>query len=416
MRRTVLYYGLAGVLLSTFLGCSFTNWDENYDLEGKQPFDLLALRELLAARPGGLSVLRDTADLHRLDTLSSSTYLYIGDYPYYSDATVERLLAYVARGNTAFIAANTLPEGLATQLFGDYCPENEDYGPSTDFTEVYLDTVTAFRYPSGDSFELVNTRFWRTEYVGLRIMDDGLLCDPALDNQVLGGIDTAGINFVRIGWGTGDFYLHSNPLFFTNWFVLDSSQYRYPEAVLEVIGDGPVVWDEFDRRYRRSAAANREIPRDYTGGRNLLTGNETLRYIQEHRELAFAWYTLLVGVLLYVIFRGKRRQRVIPIQAAKENSSRRFIDTISRLVHEKGNHSALAQRELASLRFHLNARFGLRWSEGNPPPAELIERIELSAEVTERALSQIRLVAAGRPLGEGDLLRFYRAIEPLYRI
>ncbi|MGB3799493.1 MAG: DUF4350 domain-containing protein [Lewinella sp.] len=398
-------------------GCTSTNWSENYDPEGSDPFDLLALRELLAARPEGLVTLQDTADFQRLDSLEDSNYLFVGEYPYYTESAVEQLLEYVGDGHTAFIAAKQLPEDLLLELFSYDCydPEESSLLEPT-FSEFYLDSLTAFRYPKGDSFELVNVRFWRPMAIALHTVPEYLLCDPDRDIQVLGTIDSVGINFIRVGWGAGNIYLHTNPVFFTNWFVVDSSQYRYPEEMLRVIRSGPTVWDESSRRYRRSAAgADQHASRDYAGGRNLLNGNETLRYIQEHRALAFAWYTLLAGVFLYVLFRGKRRQRVIPMLPARVNSSRRFIDTISRLVQEKGNHAALAQRELTSLRFHLNNRFGLRWGEGKPPPADLSERIGLSADVTERALTQIRLVSAGRRLEEGDLLRFYRAIEPLYR-
>ena len=406
-----------GACLS-LLGCPGTNWAENYDHRGKDPFDLLALHELLDARPEGVLTLLDTVALRGLDTLSGYNYLFIGQYPYYTEPQTTRLLDFVARGGNAFIAAKSLPEALASELFTEDCYDeaSEEFGGDEAlYPTVYLDSVNAYRYPGGDSFHLVNVRYWQVSPTPLNFFSENLLCDEAVDYRVLGGVDTVGINFLQISYGEGDFYLHSNPVFFTNWFVLDSLQYRYPEAILEAMGTNPVAWDEASRRYRRSAAAGGPVERDYEGGRNLLNGNDTLRYIQQNRELAFAWYGVLVGVLLFVIFRGKRRQRIIPMLPGRENSSRRFIDTISRLVYQKGNHTALAQRELANLRFHLNQRFGLRWTEGAPPPDDLEQRLGLAEDTVRRALSQIRLVEAGRSMTEGDLLRFYRSVEPLYR-
>ena len=415
-REIMRWLVIAGAGLSLF-GCPGTNWAENYDQQGTDPFDLLALHELLDARPEGLHTLLDTSEWQRLDTLSGYNYLFIGEYPYYTRAQETRLLDFVARGGKAFIAAKSLPEGLATELFSEECyADASDVfgGEEALYPTVYLDSMNAYRYPGGDSFHLVNVRFWRSTLTPLNFFAESLLCDESIDYRVLGGIDTVGINFLQVGYGEGDFYLHSNPVFFTNWFVLDSVQYRYPEAMLAAIGEGPVVWDEASRRYRRSAAGGGATQRDYEGGRNLLNGNDTLRYIQQNRELAFAWYAVLIGVLLFVVFRGKRRQRVIPLLPSRENSSRRFIDTISRLVYQKGNHTALAQRELASLRFYLNQRFGLRWTEGAPPPDDLRQRLGLAEDTVQRALSQIRLVEAGRSMTEGDLLRFYRSVEPLY--
>ena len=415
-------YLIGGVAVLSLCGCPSTRWYESYDYRGKQPYDLYGLYELLAARPEGLTLLKDSSDLAQLDSVTGTNYLFLGYSPFYQEQAVTGLLDYVERGNTVFLAANEIPEDLAYHLFGDDCyyGEFEDYGyyGNERFPAVELDSAVAYRYPAGDSFALVLMRYSRPATFPLRTVNDRLLCDETLDNQVLGALDTNGINFLRLGWGKGNFYFHSNPIYFTNWFLIDSLEYRYPEAMLSVLGEGPVYWDEYHRRFRRDPTGNnpQTVQRDYTGGRNLLSGNPTLRYIQERRELAFAWYTLLAGVFLFVIFRGRRRQRIIPIIPRRENSSKRFIDTISRLVHQKGNHAHLAQRELASLRFHLNHRRGVRWTEGQPPPNDLVERTGLPQEVVNRALAQIRVVSAGKKLEDGDLLRFYRAIEPLYGV
>ncbi len=417
-----LTYLLAGLAVLTLYSCPPVNWNETYRYDKQNPFDLYALYQLLEARPEGLTLLRDRSDLTRLDSVTGTNYLFVGNHPYYEEEAITGLLDYVERGNNAFLAAGDVPEDLAYHLFGDACYygafEEAAYASGDPrFPTVQADSVVVYRYPVGDSFHLVNTRYWQPSLVYLHVISDRLLCDSELDNQVLGSLDTSGVNFIRLGWGKGNFYFHSNPVFFTNWFLVDSVQYRYPEAMLSVIADGALYWDEYHRRYRQQQPGTAaSAARSYTGGRNLLNGNQTLLYIQERRELALAWYTLLAGALLFVLFRGRRRQRIIPVSSPRSNSSRRFIDTVSRLVHEKGNHAALAQRELASLRFHLNHRRGVRWVEGQAPPVDLAERTGLPEEVVARALAQIRVVSAGKPLGEGDLLRFYRAIEPLYMV
>ena len=147
-----------------------------------------------------------------------------------------------------------------------------------------------------------------------------------------------------------------------------------------------------------------------------MTGNEALSYIQEQGPLALAWYTLIIAALLYVIFRGKRRQRIIPSIDRRENSSKRFIDTISRLVYQKGNHAAIARQELGNLRFHLQEKYGIHWKEGQAPPENLAELTGISPEVAEKALIEIRIVQGKIEIEELALMRFYRAIEPLYKL
>ncbi|THH39295.1 DUF4350 domain-containing protein [Neolewinella litorea] len=399
----------------TLCGCPPTNWYESYRTDGKNPYDLYVLHELLAARDAGASILYDTLDLRGLDSVRGTNYLFVGHQPHYASPAVTTLLDYVERGNTAILATGEVPEELARHLFGAGCYDDFAVGEAR-FPSERADSVVAFLYPAGDSFPLVNVRYWAPAAVPLRTISEKLLCDPGYDVQVLGTLDTLGVNFVRLGWGQGNFYLFSTPRYLTNWYVLDSTAVLYPAAVLSVLDTGRVYWDEYHRRYLQDpvAATDQPAERGYTGGRNLLSGNRTLLYIQEHRELTLAWYLLLVGAVLFVVFRGKRRQRIIPLLPARRNTSRRLIETLSRLGHRQGNHTALARRELVSLRFHLNHRRGVRWREGETPPEDLSIRLGLPQESVDRALTEIRMVEGGGKLREADLLRFYRAIEPLY--
>lgn len=414
-----LFYGCVVLFLSGCSGC-WTNWRESYRYDHKQPFDLYALYELLEARPESLILTKDSLAVLEAPEARLANYVFIGSYAYYNERSVTRLLDFVERGNTAFIAANDLPEDLASHLFGNDCyygfyNDNERIG------SLDLDTVVMQFSNEARNYTLYNVYDFEPWQRPTNYLNGGMLCDTFLDNEVLGTLNDYNINFTRLGWGEGQFYFHNNPVFFTNYYLVDSLQHEYAEAVLAVLDAGPVYWDEASRvppsvARKRSGQAQRQQGRGYSGGRNLLTGNEALSYIQEQPPLALAWYTLLFATLLFVIFRGKRRQRIIPIIHRRENSSRRFINTISRLVYQKGHHIALARQELASLRFHLQNRFSVRWKEGEPPPENLADLVGGSEEVAHRALREIRFVQAKKHLTDGELVRFYRAIEPLYRL
>ena len=417
LAQFVCYAG-ALCLVSGCAGC-FVSWQETYNHTGKNPFDLFALRQLLEARPEGFTLLPDSLGVLTDTAAGPANYLFVGSYAYYNERSVTQLLDFVERGNVAFLAAEDLPEDLAAPLFSDDC-YYDFYDNSERFLTVRLDTVYASLNSYDSSFLLTHVyeheaTFRRTVYA-----NGGLLCDSLLGNSVEGVFDydyDGYVNFLRLPWGDGAFYLHTNPIFFTNYYLVDSLQFAYAEAALGVLGPGPVYWDEASRvpdpvaRRRRQAGGGN---RNYNGGRNLLTGNETLRYIQQEPPLALAWYVLLFAALLYVVFRGKRRQRVIPVVAPRVNQSRRFIDTLSRLVRQKGRHAALAQQEIDSLRYHLQRRYGVRWTHDGPPPVELVERTGLAPATVARAIAEIRFVLPRQKLTEGELVRFYRAVAPLY--
>ncbi len=398
-------------------------WTESYAYEGEKAFDTYALYELLEARPEGVVLMDDSLATIREDTTLSGNYLFVGRNAYYTEREVTQLLDYVERGNNAFLFSYNLPEDLAYHLFGDECYYDRYYDDGDRIEGRYLDTVTFKDFRGTDS--LVQPVFSRRpgQYITTYHLADALLCDDQLDNEVLLTVDTGLIAGVRLAWGAGQFYYFPNPIYLTNYYLVDSSDQRLARTMLAALGPGPVFYDEASRYYPEyddsgsaSRRRNRNSQRNYTGGRNLLQGNETLLYILEQPPLALAWYTLLAAGLLFVLFRGRRRQRVIPVRLPRENSSKRFIDTISRLIYQKGNHLALARREVGSLRFYLQSRFGIRWREGDPPPENLSELTGTPPEVAERALREIRFVSSASTLGEGDLLRFFRAIEPLYQL
>lgn len=417
MFKRLLNYGAMAMCLLTFSGCP-ESWAETYEHDGKQPHDLYALKELLAARPEGLNMVEDSLSVLK-EAQERSNYIFVGDYAYYSEKSVTELLNFVEQGNTAFIAAYQLPEDLGYHLFGDACFNDYYLDQNEKYPTLYLDTVpltlgvdTFIQYQLWDYLPYPRA----TNYI-----DGSLLCDDSFDNEIKGFLAYDNVNFVRLHWGNGDFYFHANPIFLTNYYLADSLRHEYAEATLAALGPGPVYWDEYSRvppsvARQRNNQRNQQNQRGYSGGRSLLQGNEALSYIQKQPPLALAWYTLLFSALLFLILKGRRRQRIIPLISRRENSSKRYIDTLSRLVLQSENHGALARQELNALRFYLNDRYGIRWKDGAPPPENLAELLGISEEIASRALIEIRLVQKRAYLEESDLMRFHRAIEPLFQL
>ncbi|MBC6994396.1 DUF4350 domain-containing protein [Neolewinella lacunae] len=418
MLKRALWYGIVALGLLSFYGCP-SDWSETYRIKKKNPYDLYVLHQLLSARPEGLITIEDSLSILNNVSAPKSNYVFVGNYAYYNERAITELLAFVEKGNTAFIATHELPEDLAAHLFGNDCYYGVyDYQADHD-NFLYLDTARLRVSAGTQEYELIQVWNNRPSPRATYYIQEEYLCDPEIDNEALGTLNAGYTNYVRLSWGEGNFYFLSTPIFLTNYFLVDSARYGYGADALAVLGDGPVYWDEFSRvppSVARQRDQQTQRNRNYSGGRNLLQGNEALRYIQEQAPLALAWYTLVAAAILFVLFRGKRRQRIIPIIRRRENSSKRFIDTISRLVYQKGNHSALARQELASLRFYLQDRFGVRWKEDEPPPLNLSELIGAPPEVAKLALTEIRMAQKQKFLGEHQLVRFYRAIEPLYKL
>jgi hypothetical protein len=76
------------------------------------------------------------------------------------------------------------------------------------------------------------------------------------------------------------------------------------------------------------------------------------------KELKWAYYIMLIGVVIYIIFEGKRKQRAIPVVNPLTNKTLDFTRTIANMYYENEKHHEIAQHKiqhfLEYIRVHLH--------------------------------------------------------------
>lgn len=402
-------------------GCGRFSWSESYRYNKKQPYDLYALYELLAARPEGLVLHQDTLGSLLKDSIQGANFLYVGSAIYLDEEDVSGLLNFVQHGNSAFLVLQQIPEDLLYHLFGPSCFYLADQGYFSGTDYLYSDTVRLYLEPPGllpDTGFVADFRyrFKRTSHRWVYI-DSAMICDPYYGLSAIGSIADTGINMLQLRWGAGLLYVHTQPELFTNYYLSDSSRYQYAAAALRYMEDGPVFWNEYGRQRQvkpRDPAAKRG--NNPAGGRQLLQDQHALRYILEQPALALAWYAFVGGILLFVFFKGKRQQRVIPVRQALRNDSLAHVDTVASLALQHGHHLKLARQELKSLRHHLLERYQLRWVEGQDPPVDLAARLGLPQASVEQILRKIKTIEQAKWIEAKELIDFYRLLQPFYAV
>jgi hypothetical protein len=78
----------------------------------------------------------------------------------------------------------------------------------------------------------------------------------------------------------------------------------------------------------------------------VVESGSTLRYITSQPALKWAWYLFLIGMVIFMIFNAKRRQRVIPIIKPLPNTTVDFTKTIGNLYYQEGNHQNLIDKKI----------------------------------------------------------------------
>ena len=257
-----------------------------------------------------------------------ANYLIVKQYFEADGPDTRALLEFVRQGNDVFIAAEDF--GAGTHQLGDTLGlRTELPDTSTRAALAARDSIAVrFTHPAlaGPTYRLppASGQFFRF----IRPRPGRVLATDAQGRPV----------YVRMDFGAGHFYLCSVPLAFTNYFVLKPNTRGFAEGALRYLPARPVWWDEFSKRGR--------------------SGDQSrLRLIFDHAPLRLAWYVLLAGVVLFVFFEARRRQRIIPTIKPLPNTTLLFASTVAGLYRQGGSHSPIAEKKVALFLDFLRTRF-----------------------------------------------------------
>lgn len=354
-------------------------WTPNYQEKSAQPFGTQALYRLLSEYFPGHSLTAVTEDLEfvlPLETEAPATYFFIGERPYYDSAATAHLLAFVEAGNTAFLCSERIPFDLMFYLYHEECPQ----APWSNYQTLTADSLwlslkthenilkTSVYHADRNQPASFTWAYIPAEY----------FC-PSLPQRPLGYADDSLVNFARFPYGKGAFYLHTTPLVFTNYHLLRPEVQRYLEAVLAYLPEGDMYWDVKFRdpeEVQRLRASGRRLPSEHP-----------LKHLLQHPSLAWAWYLVVALVALYVLFRSKRRQRIVPIWLRKENHSFEYVNAIAQMHFQQHNYRYLCVQLMNTFLQQVRERFGLA------PPPDVEGLLSVPSDFVQRLAETARVPA-----------------------
>jgi len=142
-----------------------------------------------------------------------------------------------------------------------------------------------------------------------------------------------------------------------------------------------------------------------------LESGSPLRVILKSKALSWAYYILLTVILVFIIFEGKRKQRIIPVIKPLVNSSLEFIRTIGNMYIQAGNHKAVAEKMINHFIDQTRSIYFLP-TETHTEFAELLARKSgNSKNDTEALLSLIKVVQRSPSIPVEMLLDLNKKIE-----
>lgn len=408
------------LVLAYFLNTDLHDWSVNYRGDSKDPYGTFLISELLADYypEEEYEVLKDSLILSLPLSGGDSAranYVFVGGGMYLRPSDTQRLLDFVANGNQAVIATNVLPFDLMFELYFEECDSIWWDG----FSGSYDTIVRAnFQHPNLHSDQGFAFQFYdkgNPIAYEWKYFEDYYFCGLEEGLVPIGSFNDGLINFAQRPYGQGNFYLHSTPLAFTNYHLLDPSKLEYVDKVFSHLQPGPIYWDEYSRvSERMGQAINDRNP--YSSGNRRLSAESPLQFILSKPALTWAWYLLLVGILLYMLFLSRRRQRIIPVLQKNSNTTLEFLNTIGHLYFLQNNHQQLVMQKMQYFRNFVRERYNVQGLELDEDfKQKLQQRSEVKAPIIDKILLMYKNIKNASLVTENTLIDFHKAMEQFYR-
>lgn len=419
-KRLLIAIGLLVVLvLLTLLfrsGRQSFNWRETYKYKSKDPYGTHIMHELLKTYLPGekVTVLEDSISAGlSVEPSKPANYIFIGEGAFMSTFDVDTLLHFVDNGNLAFISSRTIPFDLMFHLYYEEC----DNYPWDDYL-AYPDTTVSLTLTHPDlegstdyPFKYI-TRYRTAEY-RWQYIESPYFCDQEEGFLALGHMNDSLVNFARIQYGGGYFYLHTTPLAFTNMQLLDKTGLEYAGKVFSHLHEGPIYWDEYSKVPEWLGRRQNEA---WRGNARRLMAESPLQYILSEPPLTWAWYLLLALGLLYLFYQAKRRQRIIPVLEQNTNTSLEFIATIGRLFFIQNSHKQLALEQMKLFQAYTRNHYNLQRREMDE---EFVNRLSAKSEIPVEDINKIVNLYANIEkssyISNNTLVDFHKLLDEFYK-
>lgn len=338
------------------------NWSPSYAAVDKIPLGTKVLFENLKQQNLELREVNVPPYEFLSDSTISGTYFFLNNSLSFDQQELKKIFSWVARGNTAFFIAENFGQNLLDTLN----LKMETLVPKKGISSKPLLNLKDDALKSSSPF-----LFDKEAYQDIFITSDSLPKDVLGVTQLQkdsAKISDPKINFLRDTVGKGMVYLHSTPKAFSNYFLLQDKNARYAENVLAYLPPQKTLfWDHY-----------------YKTGKTFYTS--PLFVILNSKALRWAYYFVIIGSLLFIIFEGKRKQRSIPVIEPLKNQTLDFTRTIAGLYLDRADYKSITSKKIKLFLEYVRSNYRVATNEPNP---DFYERVAAMSGNTKKDVEEL---------------------------
>jgi hypothetical protein len=382
----IIAIAFAGIILSQNNEKKEVDWNPSFSKKDKIPYGTRIFYDLVNTKYSNskISIINDPGELVNANYgyTKSGNLIIVQDYLTDQRTDFKSILSFAEKGNNVFLAANELSQNLRDTLKLKISDINLFTNPHDSkgitLTNPNLKTDSAWHFNKN----LVGNYFTKLD---------------SSNTMILGKTTDGQPDFVRIKWGEGNIYYSCIPYMFTNISMLRQNNIEYAEKCLAYIPPAEsIYWYE------------------YSGGRMKNAG--LLDYVFSQPPLKYAYLLLISGLFLYVLFEGKRRQKIIPVIPPLKNSTKEFAETIGRLYFQEADHKNIAEKKISYFYEFLRNRLYFKNIQADDNfYLKLSSKTGIDTDELRKLFKFIEAIKSNPGITENDLIKLNTRIDNFYK-
>lgn len=361
------------------------DWYEDYRFNSTEPYGAWLFYEMIVDRYGKENVFRHTIDtsITQIDT-SGFTYILLSN-SYQNDNDQDQVIELAKKGNEILLIGETYFSKM-TEVYRQLEFDFED-----------ADSVMNMSFVDGSEFQYKNyfsTIKHATTFTPFTVDISG-----RTNFTSIGMTSDTSTFFYKKSTSTGSYYHHTAPFLFSNIAAKQDFYLEHFNKVLEnfehkkVILDCAYYFDDPTSPY---------------------TDRSPIQYILQEKSLRWAYYTFIFTTISFLFFRGKRKQRIIPVLEKNENTSIQYVDTLSELFMQQDQNEKLVP--------HLEAIFYQRIKQKyflSPENENFVNLLSRKSRIPEQNINTLinnfKTGSSGFHFSDDQLISLHRRLEEFYK-
>jgi len=312
------------------------NWFPSYVAKHEIPYGTLVFNEVVQQLfPNKIQQVHlPPFEFLEKNPAADGTYFFVDNKVEFGEAELHDLLDWTSEGNTLFVATNSFEEQLLDtlgldlgNLYGDF---NEDQSHRHQLVNPSLKTEEGYIFEK----EAYASYFQKIDTTLTTVI--GTVANISENDSVW-----PHFNVIEQDFGDGKIFLSTFPKAFTNYFILKDKNKDYTAGLLSYLDTSRTIY----------------MDNHHKSGKSVYTS--PMYIFLNVKEFKWAYYLVLIGAVIYIIFEAKRKQRAIPVVRPLKNQTLAFTRTIADMYFEKGESKQIVEHKIAYFLEYIRSRFYL---------------------------------------------------------